>query len=68
MEAALLQGVCASGAWVEHMLRLRPYRTEAELVAANREATAALDADGDGEIGERDVVPAFARYFTIAEQ
>jgi len=29
---------------------------------------AALDADGDGEIGERDVVPAFARYFTIAEQ
>ncbi|MEW2624873.1 EF-hand domain-containing protein [Streptomyces sp. NPDC048106] len=29
---------------------------------------AALDADGDGEIDERDIVPAFARYFTIAEQ
>ncbi|MFH8339948.1 EF-hand domain-containing protein [Streptomyces sp. AM6-12] len=29
---------------------------------------AALDADGDGEIDERDVVPAFARYFTVAEQ
>ncbi|MFY4719107.1 EF-hand domain-containing protein [Streptomyces sp. LaBMicrA B280] len=29
---------------------------------------AALDTDGDGEIDERDVVPAFARYFTVAEQ
>ncbi|GAA3128241.1 hypothetical protein GCM10017687_49030 [Streptomyces echinatus] len=32
------------------------------------EATAAaLDADGDGRVGEADVVPAFARYFTVPE-
>ncbi|MFG2354400.1 EF-hand domain-containing protein [Streptomyces sp. NPDC048521] len=32
------------------------------------EATAAaLDTDGDGRIGEPDVVPAFARYFTVPE-
>ncbi|MEU6476163.1 EF-hand domain-containing protein [Streptomyces sp. NPDC047017] len=28
---------------------------------------AALDADGDGKVGEQDVVPAFARYFTVPE-
>ncbi|MFY1677502.1 EF-hand domain-containing protein [Streptomyces sp. WMMC905] len=28
---------------------------------------AALDADGDGEVGEEEVVPAFARYFTVPE-
>ncbi|MES4886636.1 EF-hand domain-containing protein [Streptomyces sp. NPDC096012] len=28
---------------------------------------AALDADGDGRIGEADIVPAFARYFTVPE-
>ncbi|WP_250405158.1 EF-hand domain-containing protein [Streptomyces cellostaticus] len=27
----------------------------------------ALDADGDGGIGESEIVPAFARYFTVAE-
>ncbi|MEU6508644.1 EF-hand domain-containing protein [Streptomyces sp. NPDC046942] len=28
---------------------------------------AALDADGDGVIGEAEIVPAFAEYFTISE-
>ncbi|GAA4808603.1 EF-hand domain-containing protein [Streptomyces ziwulingensis] len=30
-------------------------------------AVALLDADGDGRVGEPDVVPAFARYFTVPE-
>lgn len=68
MDAARLHGVCASGAWVEYMLRLRPYRTEAALLAANREATAALDADalrealaGHARIGARRVTEAASR-------
>ncbi|MER6470494.1 EF-hand domain-containing protein [Streptomyces collinus] len=28
---------------------------------------AALDADGDGRVGEAEIVPAFARYFTVPE-
>ncbi|MGV9348125.1 EF-hand domain-containing protein [Streptomyces spiralis] len=28
---------------------------------------AALDTDSDGRVGEQDVVPAFARYFTVPE-
>ncbi|MFF8906560.1 EF-hand domain-containing protein [Streptomyces olivaceoviridis] len=32
-----------------------------------RQAAAALDADGDGRIGEAEIVPAFARYFTVPE-
>ncbi|MGW4727873.1 EF-hand domain-containing protein [Streptomyces shenzhenensis] len=28
---------------------------------------AALDADGDGQVGEPEIVPAFARYFTVPE-
>ncbi|GHA05433.1 EF-hand domain-containing protein [Streptomyces echinoruber] len=32
-----------------------------------RAAAAALDADGDGEVGEAEVLPAFARYFTVPE-
>ncbi|MEU6351510.1 EF-hand domain-containing protein [Streptomyces sp. NPDC047072] len=32
-----------------------------------RAAAAALDADGDGKVGEADIVPAFARYFTVPE-
>lgn len=28
---------------------------------------AALDTDADGRVGEQDVVPAFARYFTVPE-
>lgn len=28
---------------------------------------AALDTDGDGSVGEPDVIPAFARYFTVPE-
>jgi Ca2+-binding EF-hand superfamily protein len=32
-----------------------------------RAAAAALDTDGDGKVGEADVVPAFARYFTVPE-
>ncbi|MEV5882709.1 EF-hand domain-containing protein [Streptomyces sp. NPDC052020] len=32
-----------------------------------RPVAAALDADGDGKVGEADVVPAFARYFTVSE-
>ncbi|MEV6122235.1 EF-hand domain-containing protein [Streptomyces sp. SID8352] len=32
-----------------------------------RPVATALDADGDGEVGEADVVPAFARYFTVPE-
>ncbi|MEV7859535.1 EF-hand domain-containing protein [Streptomyces hirsutus] len=30
-------------------------------------AAAALDADGDGRIGEEEIVGAFARYFTVPE-
>jgi len=30
-------------------------------------AATALDADGDGKIAEAEVVPAFARYFTVPE-
>ncbi|CAM5283460.1 Calcium binding protein CalD OS=Streptomyces tendae OX=1932 GN=calD PE=4 SV=1 [Streptomyces tendae] len=32
-----------------------------------RPAAAALDTDGDGRIGEAEIVPAFARYFTVPE-
>ncbi|MEU5139157.1 calcium binding protein CalD [Streptomyces sp. NPDC021139] len=32
-----------------------------------RSAAAALDTDGDGRIGETEIVPAFARYFTVPE-
>ncbi|MEG3627356.1 EF-hand domain-containing protein [Streptomyces poriticola] len=32
-----------------------------------RTAAAALDADGDGKVREDEVVPAFARYFTVPE-
>ncbi|MYS52960.1 EF-hand domain-containing protein, partial [Streptomyces sp. SID6013] len=28
---------------------------------------AALDTDGDGRVGEAEVVPAFARWFTVPE-
>ncbi|MEU7425860.1 EF-hand domain-containing protein [Streptomyces sp. NPDC040750] len=30
-------------------------------------AADALDADGDGSVAEQDIVPAFARYFTVPE-
>ncbi|MEU2282051.1 EF-hand domain-containing protein [Streptomyces sp. NPDC013178] len=30
-------------------------------------AVRALDADGDGKVGEAEIVPAFARYFTVPE-
>jgi Ca2+-binding EF-hand superfamily protein len=32
-----------------------------------RASAAALDTDGDGRIGEAELVPAFARYFTVPE-
>ncbi|MEU1511979.1 EF-hand domain-containing protein [Streptomyces sp. NPDC005811] len=32
-----------------------------------RTVAAALDADGDDKVGEQDVVPAVARYFTVSE-
>ena len=32
-----------------------------------RAAAATLDADGDGKVGEAEIVPAFARYFTVPE-
>ncbi|MFI6037644.1 EF-hand domain-containing protein [Streptomyces sp. NPDC051315] len=32
---------------------------------AARTAAAALDSDADGKVGEAEVVPAFARYFTV---
>ncbi|MEV7243909.1 MULTISPECIES: EF-hand domain-containing protein [unclassified Streptomyces] len=32
-----------------------------------RAAATALDADGDGRVGEPEIVPAFARYFTVPE-
>jgi Ca2+-binding EF-hand superfamily protein len=32
-----------------------------------RSAATALDTDGDGRIGETEIVPAFARYFTVPE-
>jgi Ca2+-binding EF-hand superfamily protein len=32
-----------------------------------RGAAAVLDADADGKVGEAEIVPAFARYFTVAE-
>jgi Ca2+-binding EF-hand superfamily protein len=30
-------------------------------------AAAGLDTDGDGKVGEAEIVPAFARYFTVPE-
>ena len=32
-----------------------------------RGAADVLDADADGKVGEAEIVPAFARYFTVAE-
>ncbi|MFD0315687.1 EF-hand domain-containing protein [Streptomyces flavalbus] len=32
-----------------------------------RPVATALDADGDGKVGESEIVPAFARYFTVPE-
>ncbi|MEH0512658.1 EF-hand domain-containing protein [Streptomyces sp. B21-106] len=32
-----------------------------------RGAAAVLDADADGKVGEAEIVPAFARYFTVPE-
>ncbi|EHN78974.1 EF-hand domain-containing protein [Streptomyces coelicoflavus] len=32
-----------------------------------RSVAAALDADGDGTVGETEIVPAFARWFTVPE-
>ncbi|MFE2581243.1 EF-hand domain-containing protein [Streptomyces sp. NPDC059378] len=32
-----------------------------------RTTAAALDTDGDGRVGEAEIVPAFARYFTVPE-
>ncbi|MCD9878319.1 EF-hand domain-containing protein [Streptomyces guryensis] len=32
-----------------------------------RSVAAALDTDGDGRVGETEIVPAFARYFTVPE-
>ncbi|WP_217244888.1 EF-hand domain-containing protein [Streptomyces sp. AC602_WCS936] len=32
-----------------------------------RSVAAALDTDGDGKVGEAEIVPAFARYFTVPE-
>ncbi|MGW1724939.1 EF-hand domain-containing protein [Streptomyces sp. NPDC002306] len=32
-----------------------------------RPVAAALDVDGDGRVGEAEIVPAFASYFTVAE-
>ncbi|MFD9002756.1 EF-hand domain-containing protein [Streptomyces sp. NPDC059582] len=32
-----------------------------------RPAAATLDTDGDGRVGEAEIVPAFARYFTVPE-
>ncbi|MFI9806465.1 EF-hand domain-containing protein [Streptomyces sp. NPDC052301] len=43
---------------------LRVLHVPAELAEAT---AAALDADGDGLIGESEIVPAFARYFTVPE-
>ncbi|GAA5211188.1 MULTISPECIES: EF-hand domain-containing protein [Streptomyces] len=34
---------------------------------AARPVAEALDADGDGKVGEAEIVPAFARYFTVPE-
>jgi Ca2+-binding EF-hand superfamily protein len=35
--------------------------------AAARAAAVALDTDGDGKVGEAEIVSAFARYFTVPE-
>ncbi|GGW66608.1 calcium-binding protein [Streptomyces lucensis JCM 4490] len=35
--------------------------------ATAREVAAALDTDGDGVLGEAEIVPAVARYFTVPE-
>ncbi|MEU6666460.1 EF-hand domain-containing protein [Streptomyces sp. NPDC046727] len=43
---------------------LRALRVPADLAEA---AATALDTDGDGEVDEREIVPAFARYFTVPE-
>ncbi|MFF2201472.1 EF-hand domain-containing protein [Streptomyces sp. NPDC058145] len=44
------------------VLRVLRVPEDLALAAAN-----ALDADGDGRVGESEIVPAFARYFTVPE-
>ncbi|MEU9579044.1 2-oxo-4-hydroxy-4-carboxy-5-ureidoimidazoline decarboxylase [Streptomyces chilikensis] len=46
---AVLRGICASGAWAEHLLGRRPYAGPEALYAANDAATAALTAAGLAE-------------------
>jgi len=41
-----LHSCCAADAWVEEMVKGRPYRSEVALYAASDHATLALDADG----------------------
>ncbi|MGQ4413679.1 EF-hand domain-containing protein [Streptomyces sp. SAS_269] len=43
---------------------LRVLRVPEDLALATANA---LDADGDGRVGESEIVPAFARYFTVPE-
>ncbi|MFD5460951.1 EF-hand domain-containing protein, partial [Streptomyces olivaceus] len=44
-----------------------PRRASGPPPAPARQIAAGLDADGDGRVGEAEVVPAFARYFTVPE-
>ncbi|GHI06916.1 calcium-binding protein [Streptomyces cellostaticus] len=43
---------------------LRVFHVPEEIAAA---AAATLDTDADGKVGETEIVPAFARYFTVPE-
>jgi Ca2+-binding EF-hand superfamily protein len=55
-------GAAASVDAVARVLRVLGVREDAA-----RAAAAALDTDGDGRVGEAEIVPAFARYFTVPE-
>ncbi|MGW0999347.1 EF-hand domain-containing protein [Streptomyces sp. NPDC002520] len=43
---------------------LRVFHAPVEIAEAT---AAALDTDGDGMVGEAEIIPAFARYFTVPE-
>ncbi|MFB7502213.1 EF-hand domain-containing protein [Streptomyces broussonetiae] len=67
LHAALAVAACDSDGriTVADTTRLLKALHVPDAVAAT--TAASLDADGDGVIGEAEVVPAFAEYFTIAE-
>ncbi|WP_171114685.1 MULTISPECIES: EF-hand domain-containing protein [unclassified Streptomyces] len=52
-------------ATVEDLARVLQVLGVSEDIA--RAAAATLDADGDGKVSEAEIIPAFARYFTVPE-